>query len=116
MKRSKQKPILLFQIGLVMSGVIMCGVAYAVAPAGKPPIPRSQRPAVDRAAYSYSGTTWLKKQGRLTEISASSDGEAWGVNSAGQVWRWNGKAWEGVPGQLTRISVGSKSNVWGLRI
>ncbi len=61
--------------------------------------------------------------GKLVYLSASSDSNsAWGINAAGDVWRYSGGVgtkknppWQQViPGKLQQISVGGEFVVWGV--
>lgn len=40
--------------------------------------------------------------------------EAWGVNSAGQIWQSSGGQWASIDGALTHVSVASDGSVWGV--
>ena len=53
--------------------------------------------------------------GTIYQISASSDGEVWSVDTNQMAWRWNGKSWDmknPAYQQVTSISAGSASNIW----
>ncbi|MFH9826283.1 tectonin domain-containing protein [Streptomyces bobili] len=53
-------------------------------------------------------------------MGAGADGTVWGVNAAGNIYRYAGDQeesadqWVQIPGNLTRIAVGSRTNVWGV--
>lgn len=50
-----------------------------------------------------------------TALAQSASFQAWGVNSAGQIWQWTGNGpWKNIPGSLTDVSIGSDGSVWGV--
>lgn len=57
---------------------------------------------------------WNPVDGRLVNVSIAQDLATWGVNRAGEVYRWNGAGWDRMPGQLSQISVGSAAEIWGV--
>jgi virginiamycin B lyase len=64
-------------------------------------------------------SSWGQRPGGLKWISTaeSRDGvpdEVWGVNSKGNVFRWNGSDWSPKPGTLVQISVASADTLWGV--
>ncbi len=53
--------------------------------------------------------------GSLATISVAPDATTWGINSDGDVYRYDGKsAFHNVPGTLSTVSVGNSLSVWGL--
>jgi virginiamycin B lyase len=58
----------------------------------------------------------LKIAGFLSDISVASDGTVWGVNSAGDIYKYVGGTapWKPVPGALKVVAVGAAANTWGL--
>jgi hypothetical protein len=63
---------------------------------------------------------FTKIDGNLMQISVASAAEAWGLNSKGDIYKYNFGAgcsqdpWAPVSGKLAQISVGSPSNAWGV--
>jgi streptogramin lyase len=57
-------------------------------------------------------TSWTHIDGKLRRIDVGPDGNAWGVNSAGSIYRWDGAKWHNIPGKATDISCGSDGVVW----
>lgn len=51
----------------------------------------------------------------LLSLSVGVDGAVWGVNSAGNIYRFNGRDFEQIKGTLHQISVGSANAVWGVQ-
>lgn len=58
--------------------------------------------------------TWNKVGGQLSYISVAQDTTTWGVNRAGEIYRWNGAGWDRMPGVLVQVSAGSATEVWGV--
>ena len=57
-------------------------------------------------------TSWTKIAGKLRRIDVGPDGNAWGVNRGGSIYRWDGAKWHNIPGAATDISCGSDGTVW----
>ncbi|WP_257450136.1 S8 family serine peptidase [Archangium lipolyticum] len=68
--------------------------------------------------WNEANSNWDKKICCVTQISAGSDGELWGVNPADslRVLRWDGTQWAygGIPTGMTSVSVGNAANIWAL--
>jgi len=65
--------------------------------------------------FRYQNGSWQQVPGNLSQVSAGASGSVWGVNSAGQIWRWNGNgAWEQIAGGLVQVSAGAPDHVWGV--
>lgn len=54
--------------------------------------------------------------GALQQISVGADGTVWGLNSAGEIYKYDSQqqTWVQERGALAQIAVGSASSVWGL--
>ncbi len=67
-------------------------------------------------ALSGTGAGFTIVPGNLQQISVGADGAVWGLNSGGQIYRWNAaqETWVPIPGGLASISVGNALSVWGL--
>ena len=57
---------------------------------------------------------WISVPGSLTQVSAVSATNVWGVNMNGNIWHWNGSQWAQVPGFLANVSAASDGTVWGV--
>lgn len=60
---------------------------------------------------------WVQIPGALTRISAGSSTNVWGVNAAGNIFRYTGNdanPWVQIPGALSDIGVGADGTVWGV--
>jgi hypothetical protein len=56
--------------------------------------------------FGWNGKEWQPIAGSLSQISAGSINDVWGVNSLHYVWRLNGdKRWENVPGAMRMVAV-----------
>ncbi|KAJ7574961.1 hypothetical protein C8J56DRAFT_1032801 [Mycena floridula] len=97
------------------------------------PVPKNAGGDIFR--YNGSSNHWTKISGALKRISAGSRTNVWGVNAAGNIYRYTGddsnpwvqipgaltdigagdsKHWVQIPGALTAISAGVETNVWGV--
>ncbi len=59
--------------------------------------------------FNYCTSAWDTVAGQLTTISVGG-GEVWGLNAAGQIWRFNlaaGSGWTQIPGTLSSLAVGA---------
>src|SRR4051812_16357261 len=58
--------------------------------------------------YCMPGSGWGPLPGVLKQITAGNGSYVYGVNSAGQVWRWSGNftGWTAMPGTFAFVSVG----------
>lgn len=50
----------------------------------------------------------------LAKVSVGSDGDLWGLNSAGTCFHWYLGGWQQQAGTYSQISVGSRYNIWAL--
>jgi hypothetical protein len=66
------------------------------------------------AIASWLASSSALADGAPAKVAVASDGTAWGVNRAGDVFRRDGGAWIRVPGKLAQIAVGSAAHVWGV--
>ncbi|MGA5170171.1 tectonin domain-containing protein, partial [Streptomyces lavendulocolor] len=60
---------------------------------------------------------WTQITGALTAISAGSRTNVWGVNSAGNIYRFSGDdadPWINIPGALKDIGAAADGTVWGV--
>jgi hypothetical protein len=65
--------------------------------------------------YSYCTGGWEQVAGQLASLSVGA-GEIWGINYAGQVWRFDRGifgGWAQIPGVLSSLAVGA-DGVWGV--
>ncbi|WP_228470920.1 tectonin domain-containing protein [Streptomyces alkaliphilus] len=73
--------------------------------------------AVFRTGRGIGVADWVQISGALTAISAGSRTSVWGVNSAGNIYRYSGNdgsPWSRVPGGLTDIGAAADGTVWGV--
>jgi len=67
------------------------------------------------AIYRLNGTSWAKMSGQAVRVDVDATGNAWVVNKAGDVFRWNGNTWVVVPGVKTSdVGVGADGSVFVL--
>ncbi|MFJ9371401.1 tectonin domain-containing protein [Nocardia sp. NPDC101769] len=67
--------------------------------------------------YRYTGGSWTKIPGGLSQVSISKSGVVWGVNSWGGVYRYDTTSpwsWTRMPGTLAQVEVADNNGVWGL--
>jgi len=60
---------------------------------------------------------WTQIGGALKRISAGSQTNVWGVNSAGNIYRYTGNdasPWVQIPGGLSDIGAAADGTVWGV--
>ncbi|MEU5091641.1 tectonin domain-containing protein [Streptomyces sp. NPDC021356] len=60
---------------------------------------------------------WKQISGALVRIAAGSRTNVWGVNSAGNIYRYTNNdadPWQQIPGALTDIGAGADGTVWGV--
>eukprot|EP00243_Klebsormidium_subtile_P003637 TRINITY_DN1721_c0_g2_i1.p1 TRINITY_DN1721_c0_g2~~TRINITY_DN1721_c0_g2_i1.p1 ORF type:complete len:377 (-),score=63.17 TRINITY_DN1721_c0_g2_i1:360-1490(-) len=56
--------------------------------------------------FYWNGSAWVNfTSGKLTQVSTGASGH-WGVNAAGQVWKWVNDGWRNVPGQAKHVTSG----------
>ena len=80
---------------------------------GKQPIPIPEGVEImqNETEITVSG-----KLGKLKQVSVGTEGDIWGVQSNGSVYKWNGETWDVQPGQLKQISVGKNNDIWGVSV
>jgi virginiamycin B lyase len=66
----------------------------------------------DAQAVPSSG--WLQVPGGLTQVSAGSLNQVWGVNSAGNIYNFQNGNWTQIPGGLSCVSAAADGTVWGV--
>ncbi|KAJ6601682.1 hypothetical protein B0H10DRAFT_1958317 [Mycena sp. CBHHK59/15] len=74
--------------------------------------------SIDHLLYTTNSASGDPLWG-IISIGAGADGTVWGVNSAGNIFRYTGDQgdpnhWVQIPGGLTAIAAGIKTNVWGV--
>jgi hypothetical protein len=49
-------------------------------------------------------------------VHVAYEGSVWGINSQGEIWRYNTAAqgWDNIPGALQSLSLGCDAVVWGI--
>jgi len=58
--------------------------------------------------------SWSNIDGKLKQVSAQGNGNAWGVNWDNSIYYRDGNAWYKIPGELNHVSVSDDGNhVWG---
>ncbi|WP_240676760.1 tectonin domain-containing protein [Streptomyces sp. B27] len=63
---------------------------------------------------------WKRIRGNLTAISAGSRTNVWGVNKAGDIYKFSGydflppSPWIKIPGNLSDIGAAADGSVWGV--
>lgn len=63
---------------------------------------------------------WKQIRGNLTAISAGSRTNVWGVNAAGNIYKFSGyddlgtSPWIQIPGSLSDIGAAADGTVWGV--
>ncbi len=68
--------------------------------------------ASDFTIHRLNGTTWNQLSGGAVRIDVDPTGNAWVVNSSGQIYRWERNAWNQVEGTASDIGIGSNGHVW----
>ena len=64
--------------------------------------------------WNWSQSAFVRMPGIfLQQVSVGTDGEAWGVDSAGNVSRWNGFVWEPAPGETIKQLSANSREIWG---
>src|SRR5688572_2349431 len=58
------------------------------------------------------GANWIKVPGSAVRVSVDPQGNAWVVNNANSIFRFNGSTWVHVPGAATDVGVGADGQVW----
>ncbi len=53
--------------------------------------------------------------GSLAQVSVGSDGEVWGVDASGKIFRRRDSSWTQIGGTLSQVSVGSAEHIWGVQ-
>lgn len=85
-------------------GVGADGTAWAI---GTKQVPGGYR------IWRWDGDSWAGVRGGAVRISVDPSGNAWVVNSAGRIYRYDGSAFRGIPtGRATDIGVGADGSVW----
>ena len=71
---------------------------------------------VGAVQFQVPAPAWQQVPGLLTQIAVGSAGNVWGLNSAGQIFRFNPQTqnWQQISGLLTQIAVASDGTVWGI--
>ncbi|MES9875652.1 MAG: immunoglobulin-like domain-containing protein [Candidatus Sedimenticola sp. 1PA] len=66
--------------------------------------------------WDESSDSWSQVPGRLTEISITEDGAAWGVNAGDRIYThsYEGGNWSQINGRLSEIAVEPDGTVWGV--
>lgn len=54
---------------------------------------------------------WQKVDGQLAKVSVGG-GNVWGLNAAGDIWRFNGLGWDKIDGKATHISAAADGSVF----
>jgi hypothetical protein len=71
---------------------------------------------VDTKYWIYRwGTSWTFVPGRLKQISVGSASNVWGVNSAGDIYKWTGTSFIKMSGSFASVSVAADGTVWALQ-
>ena len=66
----------------------------------------------DFGIHRWTGRTWEKIPGGAARIAVGPKGNAWVVNSAGEIFRHDGSSWIHIPGGARDIGVGADGTVW----
>jgi virginiamycin B lyase len=65
-------------------------------------------------AQGVPASGWLQVPGGLTQVSAGSLTQVWGVNSAGNIYNFQNGGWVQIPGGLSCVSAAADGTVWGV--
>jgi hypothetical protein len=66
----------------------------------------------NRHIYRWTGSLWMQADGEGTRIAVDPQGNAWVLESDGDVKHWENGRWSDKPGRGTDIAVGANGDVW----
>ncbi|MDP9199388.1 MAG: hypothetical protein M3O07_09275 [Pseudomonadota bacterium] len=58
------------------------------------------------------GASWVKIPGSAVRVSVDPQGNAWVVNNANAIFRFNGSTWVTQPGTATDVGIGADGSAW----
>jgi hypothetical protein len=62
--------------------------------------------------YKWNGSGWTSVPGGAVRITVDPSGNAWIVNSTGNIFQYNGSSWNPKPGPAKDIGAGANGTIW----